>query len=316
MDPASVEPSAIPFEARISGWLAVAFFVDIANLGREDRPLLDALLINGVMEANLSPLNRDPELQEAHARIDAAPPDALRRPVSINALAGSLRLPFETVRRHINKLVREGALAATPQGVFVPTAWVVSPAFVRIARARYERVIRFYEDLRAAEAVEPLAAPFPSVDDPDAPIRAVGRILSDYVFRTLDPLLQRFGDPLTVMVMLEVVRSSTEHFSTAQAITAMRNGWIPDADRAPARVAHLSRRLGIPYETTRRHVGWLIEQQICRRGDGGVLLSAGYRQRDSLPFVAGDNLINIRRMFRQVAILHAAEAPRLQAAAP
>lgn len=313
MDSATAEQDPIPYEARIAGWLAVPFFVDVSLIGRLDSSLLDALLINGVLEANLAPMNRDPELQVAHARLDNAPPDDLRRPVSINALAGSLRLPFETVRRHVNQLVREGWLITTPQGVYVPAAMVTSPKFVGAVRARYVRVLQFYEDLCAAGAIEPLSAPLPPVDDPAAPTRAVGRILSDYVFRTLDPLLERVADPLTAIVMLEIVRSSTEHLSTAQAIAAMREGWIPGAERVPARVSQLARKLGIPYETTRRHVGWLVDQRICSRVGGGVLLATEYHQRPSLPATTGDNLANCRRMFRLIGALQEAETVALQA---
>ena len=308
MNRAAAERTPIPYEARIAGWLAVPFFVDISLLGRLDgASVLDALLINGVLEANLAPLNRDPELQVAHATLGAAPPDDLRRPVSINALAGSLRLPFETVRRHVNKLAREGRLAVTPQGVYVPAAMVVSPSFVAAARARYERVRRFCDDLSAAGVIEPMPTPLPPVDDPTAPIRAVGRILSDYVFRTLDPVLEHIGDPLTAIVMLEIARSATEHLSTDQVIAFGRVGAIPEVERIPVRVALLSRKLDIPYETTRRHVGWLVERQICERTGGGVLLTRAYRQRSTLPTIADGNLSNVRRMFRRIAALQHAD---------
>ena len=316
MNPAT-EQTPIPYEARIAGWLAVPFFVDVSLLGRvEGASLMDTLLINGVLEANLAPLNRDPDLQVAYATLGNAPPDELRRPVSINALAGSLRLPFETVRRRVNKLVREGKLAAASQGVYVTAATVTSPTFIGAVRARYERVLRFYDELCEAGVIEPLPAPLPSVDHPAAPARAVGRVLSDYVFRTLDPLLERVGDPLTGIIMLEIARSSTEHLSVAQAIGFMRDGWIPDSERVPARVAELSRKLDIPYETTRRHVGWLVDQQICGRFGGGVLLTAAYRARGSLPAVTGDNLVNVRRMFRLIAALRDADAAAVQAARP
>lgn len=317
MQPAATEQASIPYEARIAGWLAVPFFVDVALLGRLDgASVLDTLLINGVLEANLALMTRDPELQAAHATLENAPPNELRRPVSINALAGSLRLPFETVRRHVNKLVREGTLAATAQGVYAPAEMVVSPSFVGAIRARYERVLQFHEDLCEAEAIAPPAAPLPSVDDPAAPTRAVGRILSDYVFRTLDPLLERVGDPVTAMIMLEVVRSATEHLSTAQVIDYMRERGIPDAERTPVRVALLSRKLGIPYETTRRHVGWLVDQQICGRIGGGVLLTDAYRRRSTLPAMSGENLANVRRMFRLIGALQDAEAAAGRTALP
>ncbi|CAN7284848.1 DeoR family transcriptional regulator [Phenylobacterium sp. LjRoot225] len=302
---AALSPAAalIPVEARVAGRLTVGFLLDIGDLGRMATPMLDALLFAAVIEANVNRFNRDPALQAAHARLDSAPPDALRRPVSINALATSLRIPFETVRRHINQLVGQGMLVSTSGGVYAPTEVLAAPQFVAAMRGRYERVFRFYDDLRAAELVEPLPCEPLPVDHPAAPVRAVGRVLSDYFFRTLDVLHRQVPDVLTAMVLLDVIRTSSGHISAAQEMVAIRAGWIPEAERTPVRVAQVSRRLCIPYETTRRHVGWLVDKGFCRREGGGVLLSADYRQAPTLFSIATDNLVNARRMFRQIAAL-------------
>jgi DNA-binding IclR family transcriptional regulator len=71
----------------------------------------------------------------------------------------------------------------------------------------------------------------------------------------------------------------------------------------PVRVAHIARRLSIPYETTRRHVGWLVEQGYCRREGGGVLLAADYLRTPTLFSIATGALADARRMFRQIAAL-------------
>jgi hypothetical protein len=49
-------------------------------------------------------------------------PDSQRLPVSVLAISQSLRLPYETVRRHANVLIAEGLCARTPgHGLVVPT---------------------------------------------------------------------------------------------------------------------------------------------------------------------------------------------------
>ena len=80
------------------------------------------------------------------------------------------------------------------------------------------------------------------------------------------------------------------------------------------RVALLSRKLDVPYETTRRHVGWLVDQQICGRTGGGVLLTPAYRRRSTLPAMSGDNLTNVRRMFRLIAALQDADPAAVRTA--
>jgi DNA-binding IscR family transcriptional regulator len=303
MDPAQAPDSLIPIEARVAGRLTVGFVLDIADLGRLDAPMLDALLFAAVIDANVNRFNRDAALQAAHARLDAAPPDELRRPVSINALAASLRIPFETVRRHINQLVRQNLVVSAANGVYVPTEVVATPQFTTAMRGRYERVFRFYNDLRTTGLIEPLPCPPLRVDDPGAPVRAVGRILSDYFFRTLDALHRQVPDVLTAMILLDVIRTSSGEITAAQEAEVLRAGWTPPAERTPVRVAQISRRLSIPYETTRRHVGWLVEQGFCRREGGGVLLAADYVRAPTLSLIVTDNLADVRRMFRQIAAL-------------
>jgi DNA-binding transcriptional ArsR family regulator len=49
-------------------------------------------------------------------------PDSQRLPVSVLAISRSLRLPYETVRRHANVLIGDGVCARTPgHGLVVPT---------------------------------------------------------------------------------------------------------------------------------------------------------------------------------------------------
>lgn len=296
----------IPFEARLVGWLSVAFVLDIADLGRMNAPLLDALLLAAVIEANVGRLNGQPALQAAYASLDQPPPDELRRPVSVNALAGSLGIPFETVRRHVNKLIEQGSIATAPGGVYVPTLMLTTPQFAAAAGARYRRVREFYDDLVAGNVIEAIPAPPPPSGDPQAPIRAVGRILGDYFFRTMASLHQQVPDPLTGLLLFDVIRASTEHVPSGQA-ESMRQGWISEAEWAPMSVARLARRLATPYETARRRIGWLVDQGFCLRDRGGVLLAPAYRDSPVAQSVAMDNLVNVRRMFRQIAALTAGE---------
>ncbi|HEY2419088.1 MAG TPA: hypothetical protein VGH84_14285 [Steroidobacteraceae bacterium] len=49
------------------------------------------------------------------------PPDEARRPVTVHAIASSLRIPYETVRRYANKMVKNGsAVRVGNKGLIVP----------------------------------------------------------------------------------------------------------------------------------------------------------------------------------------------------
>src|ERR1041384_4981597 len=111
---------------RVAGRLANAFALDLVKLGGFGRDVIDALLLAAISQANVAQITRSPELQRQYATLDAAPPDELRRPVSINAIAGSLRIPFETARRRIAALKDLGVIKVTAHGVIVPQAPLVS----------------------------------------------------------------------------------------------------------------------------------------------------------------------------------------------
>ena len=68
-------------------------------------------------------------------------------------------------------------------------------------------------------------------------------------------------------------------------------------------MAQVARRLQAPYETTRRHVGWLVEAGLCRREARGVVAELGRIGGARGATLASENLASLRRMFRQLAVL-------------
>jgi DNA-binding transcriptional ArsR family regulator len=307
MDRHSGEARRASFEARLAALASIRCMLEIVEFSHIDAPLLAKLLLAAVVDANLVKLGRDPGLQARYARMDTMPPDELRRPVSINALAASLRQPFETVRRHIRWLEARGLCVATPNGVYVPAAVLVSPPFVALGQFRYSRIRRLQEELCAAGALGDSMA-LPPLSDPGAPVRAVNRILSDFFLRMVEILQRHVRDPVTGLVLMGVIRGGTEHLSHDEAAALMRQGVIPSERRVPVRAAELSRRLRVPYETVRRHLGWLTEQGICERRAEGFVIPAALAERPETWAAMEENLVNLQRTFRQIDALVLAPA--------
>lgn len=303
MNQTPAPPPLAAFEIRMASHLAIGFVLDVADVGRQVAPLLDCLLLSAIIDANVSRVLRDPALQATYARLDTPQPDALRRPVSINAIAESLGLPFETVRRHVRQYVARGACAVTPQGVYVPGEVIGSPVFAAMQKVRYTRVLRFHADLLAVGAVEPLPFTPPPADDPRAPVHAVGRLLSDYFFRSLGSLKGQVRDPLSGLILLQILQMGSEHIPLQQHAGVLREGRISDDLRARVRAAQVARRLRTPYETTRRHIGWLVEDGLCHREDGGLLVSEAVLQAPQMQALLYETQKNIHRMFRGFAAL-------------
>jgi predicted ArsR family transcriptional regulator len=77
---------------------------------------MSGLVFTAIRAANVQHIvNAVPEANRDIVR------DSNRRPVSIAAIAASMRLPYETVRRHVAKLVRDGkCIRVGRRGVMAP----------------------------------------------------------------------------------------------------------------------------------------------------------------------------------------------------
>ena len=84
--------------------------------GSEHDPL-DTLILCTVAVANVAHLNTDTVLSHEYGRFDAPEPADIKRPISRNAVALSLGLPYETVRRRVEKLLDIKALAEVDGGL-------------------------------------------------------------------------------------------------------------------------------------------------------------------------------------------------------
>jgi DNA-binding transcriptional regulator YhcF (GntR family) len=81
--------------------------------------LIAGIVCATIISANLSHMQTGTETDDAFG--DTLPPDELRRPISIQALARATLLPRETVRRTVVRLIEAGICVRTPKGIFVPT---------------------------------------------------------------------------------------------------------------------------------------------------------------------------------------------------
>lgn len=284
------------------GRASIGFLLDIMGMARGPTDIVDPLILSVVLQANIAPISQDLELSARYATLDDTPPDDLRRPVSINAVAASLQLPYETVRRRCARFIEAGALIATRRGLVLPGEMVNNPFYLATATARYERLRAFYFELRALGVFE--TAPRPN-DVPTyraAPIRAANRLISDYVLRVVETVMRGVGDPMSGLILLEMGRANA---ASLDPIDLQVEGPIPDSRRAPISMLELSRRVGLPAETVRRHVNKLEAGGFCRAVKGGRLASVEKLMRGDPESGGGlaENLQNLQRLFARSATL-------------
>ncbi|MBL8773269.1 MAG: hypothetical protein JNK30_17940 [Phenylobacterium sp.] len=276
-----VEPEVKHRERRVAR-LSFAFLLDEMVNGVGGLEPLEALLVLAVNQANIAPLTRDPAARARYGQIEAPAPDAERRPVSINAVAASLGLPFETVRRRIRRLAAAGVCTVSAEGVVVPASFLASPDYVQSVRVGHARLRAFYQDLQAAGLVEELPPSAYGLEDA-VPVRAAARLLSDYVLRSCEGLMREAGNVVSALIL------------TAILAAALRD------TGARLSVSQISRRLRLPPETIRRHLVQMSEDELCARTSVGAGIPPDMLERPGFTNLFADNAVNVQRLLNGLA---------------
>lgn len=289
---------------RVAARLSNAFTLDLVKLGAHGRDVIDPLIRTAILHANLAQVIRDPDLMRRYATLDADVPDELRRPASVNAIAASLRIPFETARRRVGGLAEQGVCKITPAGVIVPHA-ATDTAFYRFAcQVQFEKLHQLYDRLRAMDFLE---SPPPIAHAPyaggDPPYRLAGRLVGQFVLRFTEPLAEHISDRVTQVALLDLICANTEHLADDDGggEGVGPSGFVPDERRRPITVAALGERLGIAHETTRRHVVELCERGLCRKLEHGYIVPAEALARGPFVRFLFDNQRHLTRMFAGLA---------------
>jgi hypothetical protein len=219
---------------------------------------LDWLLLQVVLSANLShvPGGRD------------RPLPVQPRPVSLMAVAGSMRLPYETVRRRVTQLRAAGLIEADAGGARVIGA-AMPP--VRAGRLLHADAAALGEALRSlamaghGPAGAALAAGIARVR-----LRAQGRALLDFSVRIMEDFVAFYGGMIPGVVFVAIVAANIHHLLDDPAHHA---GLLPDdADRRPVPLRALARSLRMPWETLRRQVNRLVAAERAVMTGDGVLV--------------------------------------------
>lgn len=293
---------------RVAARSAIGFALDLVKLGGFGRDVIDGLLLMAIAQANVALITRDPDLQRAYAGLDQPPPDDLRRPVSINAIASSLRIPFETTRRRVSALVKAEILQSTPRGVILPQAPLNSTFYRMGAEANYALVRNLYFRLRAIGLLDDLPRPNgPPFDPEHPPLRLVIRLSADYLLRLVDPLNRTIGDLVSGLILMDVFHANTEHLADTKddddGAEWSESSFVSDLDRRPVSAADVARRLGIPHETVRRRLIRLVAEDRCERCNEGYQVSARILARGLLADMVITNLNDLQRLFGALAEL-------------
>jgi biotin operon repressor len=108
-----------------------------------------AMIFLAVLEGNGRQNIRDPSFREQYADVRVSIPAELARPMSRQAIAESLGMSRETVRRKIATLIEQGILVEDPRGGVITTRGVIANPDFLAAQARVVGFVRqFRGDMR------------------------------------------------------------------------------------------------------------------------------------------------------------------------
>lgn len=142
---------------RLVGRLSTQYFLECARLygGLLPGDALTTLIFLTIVSRNLAKLSNDPQETLAYAAVEEPAPDHKRTPVTVYAVAKDLGLSYETVRRHVKRLLDAGVCLRGGDGLIVPAAVTARPDFVRAGQRNYENFQRL---VRALDATGTLRA--------------------------------------------------------------------------------------------------------------------------------------------------------------
>lgn len=239
--------------------------------------LKSALVFQGVSLANSEYLLTDAAAAKAYGR--DGPPDHLRRPIRVHALAQSLGLSPETARRTILRLEADGLCQRRDAGVAIAPAALTDP---RIRAAEDLTLASFVRELKVLDELGWRPAPVAAPDgvltvEALAPWRHLVLLnIQDYVYRSaleMIPLFDRdYAKGLIFMAILaeNIRRITYDRLLSWDYATAVAPP--PDDLREAVSIRSIGVKLGFAPETTRRYVNSLLREGLCVRTDDGVVI--------------------------------------------
>jgi len=270
---------------------------------------LSAILVLSIIEANLRHLARDPVLALRHAAPDNPPPDEIRRPISVRALAASLRIPYDTARRRVADLEARDQCVRIASGVYVPARALQTRESLAALHETLASTRQLHAVLRAVAPEFDPAGGVKSIPGLVAPVsheRLAARFAGEYQLRYAERLAQTVGDLGRGLILMAIMQANAEPLLADPELTRRHSSADnppPDDLLAPVPVLSVSTELGIPFETTRRNVHRLIRAGVVRRVRGGVIAPHDFLDLEASRAALTAHLSDLQRSYGSMARL-------------
>jgi hypothetical protein len=186
--------------------------------------------------------------------------------MGIRELSRRLDIPFETVRRHVRKLLRSGACLADKDGIILGATVRQSPRATDVLRKIHLSAVRLLGSLQRIDVAnyKPRRAPSPGSRRLDKEQTIIAVAALRVLLAAMKVLRSHFaGDLLNGLVFTAIRAANVQHI--ANTVPASNRDLLPDSDRRPVSIAAISDSMRLPYETVRRHAAKLVREGKCIR---------------------------------------------------
>lgn len=266
-----------------------------------------AIIFLAILEANGRHIVRQPGFAAELADERVGPPGEAPRPISRQAVAESLGIPRETVRRKVSDLIDRGYLVKTSGGVITTRAVIGSEQFLAARQLIATHIRQLVLDLRQY-------AGMPVPGEPPAPdlaedvggsgdlqgwlveageLRVANALAIEFVVRYTREAAALFGNDYEGAITFLTILEINGHQNIRQPwfvrdFADVRVSLPAEMARAVSRQA-VAESLGSPRETVRRKISDLIQRGLLVEAPGGVITTRGVIAGE--PFLAAQQRV-------------------------
>src|SRR5215469_5562629 len=157
--------------------------------------LRSGLVFQAIWTSNLRPVTQS-AANETYGGLDTLPPEEMIRPIAVHALSESLLIPYETTRRHVAKLIKDGLCIRDHRGVRIAMASITTrPEIAGLVQNALPNLLLFLDELRHGDFdFTPYRQPLPVTvrlpENGQLPVNGRGllRVCGEFVMRCIDVL--------------------------------------------------------------------------------------------------------------------------------
>lgn len=243
--------------------LSMNYFLDTTELvGRWlGRDVVDSLVFLAILAENFK-----------DSGFTALEQGSAPKPASITALARTLDMPYETVRRHTLALSAAGFCHKQKGGYVAPAQVADRPDLEALLSEITTATQRLLSGLIQVGAPLP-ANPCPSALDLQPRAALAG--IRYYVEGMVGMCQSLSMDVIRAVILLNIVRRNLSSFDIGQAAQGLSETpaiWNAGQTRQAVSTYWVAKTLRLPYETVRRHCRALLEQGAVEADPSGGLL--------------------------------------------